>query len=80
MKSKLEYIWLDGFKPTQTMRSKTLVVSDFDGTGGNLVDGLDDVTKFPALTYALLEHGYSHEEVKKILGENFLRVFKKVCR
>ncbi|MBN2348981.1 MAG: glutamine synthetase beta-grasp domain-containing protein [Bacteroidales bacterium] len=31
MKFKLEYIWLDGYKPTQTMRSKTLVVEDFDG-------------------------------------------------
>lgn len=31
MKSKLEYIWLDGNKPTQMMRSKTLVVSDFSG-------------------------------------------------
>jgi len=31
MKSKLEYIWLDGYKPTQMMRSKTLVVSDFTG-------------------------------------------------
>ena len=25
MKSKLEYIWLDGYKPTQSLRSKTLV-------------------------------------------------------
>ncbi|HEC45015.1 MAG TPA: glutamine synthetase [Bacteroides sp.] len=31
MKAKLEYIWLDGYKPTQKMRSKTLVVADFDG-------------------------------------------------
>ena len=31
MKTKLEYIWLDGYKPTQTMRSKTKVVSDFSG-------------------------------------------------
>ncbi len=31
MKSKLEYIWLDGYKPTQSMRSKTLVKSDFSG-------------------------------------------------
>jgi glutamine synthetase len=31
MKAKLEYIWLDGYKPTQMMRSKTLVVADFDG-------------------------------------------------
>ena len=31
-KSKLEYIWLDGFKPTQSLRSKTRVESDFGGT------------------------------------------------
>ena len=32
MKSKLEYIWLDGYKPTQSLRSKTQVVKDFSGT------------------------------------------------
>ncbi len=53
--------------------------SDFDGTGGNLVSGLDDVTKFPVLTKALLDHGYTQTEVRKILGENFLRVFQQVC-
>ncbi|MCP5041328.1 MAG: glutamine synthetase [bacterium] len=31
MKSKLEYIWLDGYRPTQSLRSKTQVVSDFSG-------------------------------------------------
>ena len=31
MKSKLEYIWLDGYSPTQNMRSKTKVVDDFNG-------------------------------------------------
>lgn len=31
MKSKLEYIWLDGYKPTQSLRSKTLIRSDFSG-------------------------------------------------
>ena len=31
MKSKLEYIWLDGYKPTQSLRSKTLVREDFSG-------------------------------------------------
>lgn len=30
-KSKLEYIWLDGYKPTQSLRSKTMVVSNFSG-------------------------------------------------
>ena len=31
-KAKLEYIWLDGYEPTQSMRSKTMVRSDFGGT------------------------------------------------
>ena len=31
-KTKLEYIWLDGYSPTQNMRSKTKVVENFDGT------------------------------------------------
>ena len=32
MKSKLEYLWLDGYKPTQSLRSNTRVLSDFGGT------------------------------------------------
>ena len=32
---KLEYIWLDGYKPTQSLRSKTKIEKDF---GGNLED------------------------------------------
>ena len=31
MKSKLEYIWLDGYKPTQSLRSKTRIESNFSG-------------------------------------------------
>ena len=30
-KSKLEYIWLDGYEPTQSLRSKTKIVDDFSG-------------------------------------------------
>ncbi len=30
-KSKLEYIWLDGYKPTQSLRSKTKIVENFSG-------------------------------------------------
>ena len=30
-KSKLEYIWLDGYKPTQSLRSKTKILTDFSG-------------------------------------------------
>ena len=31
-KAKLEYIWLDGYKPTQSMRSKTMIRSGFGGS------------------------------------------------
>lgn len=31
MKSKLEYIWLDGYAPTQNLRSKTMIRENFDG-------------------------------------------------
>ena len=31
VKSKLEYIWLDGYKPTQSLRSKTKIVENFNG-------------------------------------------------
>ena len=32
MKAKLEYIWLDGYSPTQSLRSKTRIIEDFDGS------------------------------------------------
>jgi len=48
--------------------------SDFDG-GGTL---LKDVTEFPKITENLLERGYTENEVKKILGENFLRVLSEI--
>ena len=49
--------------------------SDFDGISSS-PQGLDDVTDLPRLTKALLERGYSKKEVEKILGGNFIRVFK----
>lgn len=42
------------------------------------LEGLENVSKLPMLTAALLERGYSEEDVKKILGGNFLRVLKTV--
>jgi membrane dipeptidase len=53
--------------------------SDFDGIGVTPV-GLEDVSKFPALTEALFNRGYSREDVEKILYKNFKRVFQQVCR
>lgn len=53
--------------------------SDFDG-GITAPEGLTDVTYYPEITRRLVEKGYSPEDVRKILGENFLRVFKQVCK
>ena len=53
--------------------------SDFDGIGTNVVIGLEDVSKYPDLTLALLQHGYTELEVAKFLGGNFKRVFELVC-
>ncbi|MBS3788997.1 dipeptidase [Candidatus Bipolaricaulota bacterium] len=50
--------------------------SDFDGGGG--LSDLKDISEFPNLTKGLVERGYSPTEIEKILGENFLRVFKSV--
>jgi membrane dipeptidase len=51
--------------------------SDFDGVFCTPV-GLEDVSKFPNLTRALLEKGYSAEDIRKIYGENTLRVMRAV--
>lgn len=51
--------------------------SDFDGVPCTPA-GLDDVSKFPALTRALLEHGYSAANIGKIFGGNILRVMRAV--
>jgi hypothetical protein len=40
--------------------------------------GLEDVSRLPRITALLLGRGYSAADVKKILGGNFLRVFRKV--
>jgi membrane dipeptidase len=42
------------------------------------VEGFEDYTKFPNLIKGLAKRGYSDREIKKIAGENFLRVFRKV--
>lgn len=51
--------------------------SDFDGAS-SYPRGLEDVSKYPIITYHLLKRGYRPTAVKKILGGNFLRVFKAV--
>ena len=51
--------------------------SDFDGIS-TTANGLEDVSKMPALVAVLLERGYPENDLKKILGENFLRVLREV--
>lgn len=51
--------------------------SDFDGIAAT-ANGLEDVSKMPALVAVLLQRGYSESNLKKILGENFLRVLREV--
>jgi membrane dipeptidase len=51
--------------------------SDFDGIAAT-ANGLEDVAKMPVLVAALLKRGYSKTDLKKILGENVLRVIREV--
>lgn len=51
--------------------------TDFDGITC-APEGLDDVSKFPALTKALLENGYTVGDIKKIYGQNTLRLMRAV--
>jgi membrane dipeptidase len=52
--------------------------SDFDGVGDSLPTDLKDVSAFPNLIEGLLRRGYSEADIRKILGENLLRVWSAV--
>jgi membrane dipeptidase len=52
--------------------------SDFDGAVMPL--GMEDVSKLPKITDALLKKGYAERDIQKILGENILRVMEQVER
>ncbi|PYU85530.1 MAG: membrane dipeptidase [Acidobacteria bacterium] len=49
--------------------------SDFDGA--DMPDGLEDCSKLPKITEALLRKGYSEEDIRKILAGNILRVMEQ---
>jgi len=53
--------------------------SDFDGVS-MIAKGLDDASKLPTLTKSLVARGYSDDDIKGMLGGNFLRVIKKICK
>jgi membrane dipeptidase len=52
--------------------------SDFDGA--DMPDGMEDCSKLPKITEALLRKGYSDSDIRKILGENTLRVMEQAER
>jgi len=53
--------------------------SDFDGIGSTPV-GLEDASKMPNITRELVKREYSDDDVVKILGGNYLRVFKEILQ
>jgi membrane dipeptidase len=54
--------------------------SDFDGVSGAMPAGMDSAADLPKITQALLDRGYSGDDIHKILGGNVLRVFGEVER
>jgi membrane dipeptidase len=54
--------------------------SDFDGVSGATPQGIDSAADLPKITQALLDRGYSAEDIHKILGGNLLRVFREAER
>jgi len=54
--------------------------SDFDGMSGATPEGIDSAADLPRITQALLDRGYSADDIHKILGGNLLRVFREVER
>ncbi|PYT33238.1 MAG: membrane dipeptidase, partial [Acidobacteria bacterium] len=51
--------------------------TDFDGIE-DPPEGLDDVSKLPVITAELLRRGHSGKVVEGVLGENFLRFFRRI--
>ena len=54
--------------------------SDFDGVGGLLPEGMEDVTRLPLIAQGLLDRDYSEQDVRKVLGGNMLRVMDRVLK
>ncbi len=54
--------------------------SDFDGVGGQLPEGLPDVSAYPALLAELMRRGWSDADIAKLAGGNVLRVMAQAER
>jgi membrane dipeptidase len=63
----IQFAWLGDGDPETWNGEEDIAVKDFE-----------DITKIPNLTVALIKKGYSGGEISKVLGGNFLRVFKRI--
>jgi len=52
--------------------------SDYDGVGDSLPVNLKDAASYPNLVQGLINKGYSDDEIRKVLGGNLLRVWRRV--
>jgi membrane dipeptidase len=50
--------------------------SDFDGVSGMVPAGMEDVSRYPALIKGMIELGYSDVDIRKVMGENLVRVMR----
>ena len=64
--------------PEIERRQLSIEQSDFDGA--DMPEGMEDCSKLPKITEALLRKGYSEDDIRKILGENTLRVMAQAER
>jgi len=52
-----------------------VIGADFDGTV-TLADGIDDVSAYPRLIEAVIERGATDEQIRGLVGQNILRVWR----
>ncbi len=52
--------------------------SDYGGSGRISPKGLETIEGFPLIIYHMLKRGYSEEEIKKVMGLNFIVFLKRV--
>ena len=53
------------------------IAGDYDGID-HTINGMEDISSYPKLLTELVRRGWTESEIKKITGENFLRVFEEV--
>uniref|UniRef100_A0A8D0F475 Dipeptidase n=1 Tax=Strix occidentalis caurina TaxID=311401 RepID=A0A8D0F475_STROC len=75
----VSHIVLDHFDHIKKIAGSELIGigGDYDGVE-RFPEGLEDVSKYPTLIEELLRRGWTETELKGVLRENFLRVFREV--